>query len=83
MSLCWFTVSKAFDMSRDTRMVRCGFFWLKPSTMVLVMLLRAVTVECLGLNPCCVGLLGISGVMWGRSVFSRTLAMGDSNDIGR
>ena len=51
-SLCWLTVSKAFDMSSEIRMVRAGGFWLKPSTMAFVMLLSAVPVEWLVLKPC-------------------------------
>ena len=51
--MCWLTVSKALDISSETRTVRAGGFWLKPSTIELVMLLRAVTVEWFGLNPCC------------------------------
>ena len=47
--MCWLTVSKALDISSETRTVRAGGFWLKPSTIELVMLLRAVTVEWFGL----------------------------------
>lgn len=80
--MCWLTVSKALDISSETRTVRAGGFWLKPSTIELVMLLRAVTVEWFGLNPCCAGLFGISAVMCGRSAFSRTLAIGDKSEMG-
>ena len=53
MSLWWLTVSNAFDMSRETSTVRFGGgFWLNPSAMVLVMLLRTVVVEWRGLKPC-------------------------------
>ena len=53
VSLWWFTVSKALDMSSDTRTVReGGCLSLKPSVMVLTMLLSAVVVECSGLKPC-------------------------------
>ena len=46
INLCMFTVSKALLMSRDTRTVRSGlFFLLKPSAILLLILCRAVVVE--------------------------------------
>ena len=49
------TVSNASLMSSATVIVRSGgLFWLKPVTMVLLMLCSAVLVECLLLKPSCV-----------------------------
>ena len=45
-------------------MVRVGGMgWLKPVATVLLMLCSAVFVECLVLNPCCVGMFGMFCVM--------------------
>ena len=52
-----FTVSNALLMSNATAMVRLGGMGLlKPVATVLLMLCSAVFVECLVLNPCCVGM---------------------------
>ena len=40
-----------------------GMGWLKPVATVLLMLCSAVFVECLVLNPCCVGMFGMLCVM--------------------
>ena len=40
-----------------------GMGWLKPVATVLLMLCSAVLVECLVLNPCCVGMFGMFCVM--------------------
>ena len=49
-------------MSNATAMVRVGGMgWLKPVATVL--LCSAVFVECLVLNPCCVGMFGMFCVM--------------------
>lgn len=46
INLCWFTVSKALDISSETSTVReGGCFWLKPSVIEDTMLLSAVVVE--------------------------------------
>ena len=51
-------------MSNATAMVRVGGMgWLKPVATVLLMLCSAVFVECLVLNPCCVGMFGMLCVM--------------------
>ena len=51
-------------MSNVTAMVRVGGMgWLKPVATVLLMLCSAVFVECLVLNPCCVGMFGMLCVM--------------------
>ena len=51
-------------MSNATAMVRVGgMSWLKPVAAVLLMLCSAVFVECLALNPCCVGMFGMFCVM--------------------
>ena len=56
INVCMFTVSNALLMSNATAMVRVGGMgWLKPVATVLLMLCSAVFVECLVLNPCCVG----------------------------
>ena len=57
INVCMFTVSNALLMSNATAMVRVGGMgWLKPVATVLLMLCSAVFVECLVLNPCCVGM---------------------------
>ena len=64
INVCMFTVSNALLMSNATAMVRVGGMgWLKPVATVLLMLCSAVFVECLVLNPCCVGMFGMLCVM--------------------
>ena len=64
ISVCMFTGSNALLMSNATAMVRVGGMgWLKPVATVLFMLCSAVFVECLALNPCCVGMFGMFCVM--------------------
>ena len=64
INVCMFTVSNALLMSSATAMVRVGgMSWLKPVAAVLLMLCSAVFVECLALNPCCVGMFGMFCVM--------------------
>ena len=56
--------ANALLMSNATAMVRVGGMgWLKPVATVLLMLCSAVFVECLVLNPCCVGMFGMLCVM--------------------
>ena len=56
VSGCMLTVSNALLMSSATAIVRFGsLFWLKPVALVLFMLCRAVFVEWLLFEPCCVG----------------------------
>ena len=56
VSVCMFTVSNAFLMSRATVIVRSGgLLGLKSVSMVLLILCSAVLVEWLLLKPCCVG----------------------------
>ena len=51
-------------MANNNNMVRVGGMgWLKPVATVLLMLFSAVFVECLVLNPCCVGMFGMFCVM--------------------
>ena len=70
INVCMFTVSNALLMSNATAMVRVGGMgWLKPVATVLLMLCSAVFVECLVLNPCCVGMFGMFCVMYGRITF--------------
>ena len=53
MSVCRCTVSNTFDMSRAIAMVRSGgCFLLNPVVMMLLMVCRAVVVECLVRKPC-------------------------------
>ena len=64
INVCMFTVSNALLMSNATAMVRVGGMgWPKPAATVPLMLCSAVLVECLVLNPCCVGMFGMSCVM--------------------
>ena len=82
--VCMFTVSNALLMSSATAMVRAGgILWLKPDAIVLLMLWRAVVVECLALKPCCVWCCGMLLVMYGRRAFSRVFEITESSEIGR
>ena len=55
ISVCMFTVSKAWLISSATVVVRAGgAIWLNPFATVLF---SAVTVECCVLYPCCMGVL--------------------------
>ena len=64
ISVCMFIVSKALLISSATMIVRAwGAIWLNPFAMVLFTVCSAVTVECCVLNPCCVGVFGMFGVM--------------------
>ena len=64
INVCMFNVLDALLMSNATTMVRVGGMgWLKPVATVLLMLCSAVFVECLVLNPCCVGMFGMFCVM--------------------
>ena len=76
-------MSKALDMSSAIVTVLWGgFCLLKPCVMVLFMVWRAVTVECFVLKPCwCLGGVMLF-VIYGRSIFSSNLAMGDSSEMG-
>ena len=56
--------------------------WLKPVATVLLMLVSAVFVECLVLNPCCVVMFGMFCVMYGRITFSSVFAITYRMDIG-
>ena len=46
------------------------------------MLCSAVLVECLVLNPCCVVMIGMFCVIYGRITFSSVFAITDRRDIG-
>ena len=82
LNVCMFTVSNAFLMSNATAIVRVGGMgWLKPVATVLLMLCRAVFVECLVLNTCVV-MFGMFCVMYGRITFSSVFAITDRRDIG-
>ena len=64
INVCMSTVLNALLMSNATAMVRVGGMgWLKPVATALLMLCSAVPVECLALNPCCVGMSGMLCVM--------------------
>ena len=83
MSVCRFTVSNAFVMSSATVTVLCGGrLWLKPVAMWSIILWRAVSVECFALNPCWCAVMGRWSVKYGSSIFSSSLAVGDSREIG-
>ena len=70
-------------MSSAIVVVRCGgLLWLKPVVMWFVMRWSAVVVECFVLKPCWWLAVVMCCVMSGRSIFSSSLAMGDSSDIG-
>jgi hypothetical protein len=57
-------VSKALLMSRVTAIVLSGgFLWLNPVAITEFIAWSAEFVECLGLKPCCVGMLGRFGVI--------------------
>ena len=67
----------------ETTIVRsAGCFWLNPVVIWLVRWCSAVEVECWVLKPCWWLTGVIFDVMWGRSIFSIVLAIGDSSDIG-
>ena len=52
-STLWSTVSKAAERSRATKMVQShGFCLLRSCWILLVMMFRAVVVECSALKPC-------------------------------
>ena len=60
ISRCRGTVSKALLMSIAAMSVRgAGLGALRPSSVVCVMLVSRVEVECLGLKPCCEGERGM------------------------
>ena len=57
-------MSKALLMSRVTAIVLSGgFLWLNPVAITEFIAWSAEFVECLGLKPCCVGMLGRFGVI--------------------
>ena len=54
--------SNALLMSIVAKSVLCaGLFELMPSKTCCVRLVSKVFVECIGINPCCVGARGMSG----------------------
>ena len=64
LSACMFIVSKALLISSATVIVRAGgTIWLKPFATVLFSVCSAVTVECCGLYPCCMGVFGMFAVI--------------------
>ena len=80
----WLTVSNALDMSRAIVMVLLGGrFWLNPVMMWFVRVCKAVVVECAFLKPCWWDVGGMWFVISGRIIFSRVLAIGESNEMGR
>ena len=70
-------------MSRAIAIVRCGgLFVLNPVVIVLFMWCSAVMVDLFCLKPCwCSGSV-MWFVMYGRMIFSRVFAMGESSAIG-
>ena len=57
-------MSKALLISSATVIVCTeGAIWLNPFAMVLFTVCSAVTVECCGLYPCCVGVFSMFDVM--------------------
>jgi len=57
-------VSKALLMSRVTAIVLSGgFLWLNPVAIPEFIVWSAEFLECSGLKPCCVGMLGRLGVI--------------------
>ena len=84
MSVWISTVSKALERSIATVRERLGgFLSLKPLVMVLLMLWRAVVVEWLLLNPCCMVFSGMSGLMMLCMILSSVLASGERREMGR
>ena len=64
ISVCMFIVSKALLISSATVIVPAGgAICLNPFARVLFTVCSAVTVECLVLYPCCVGVFGMFTVM--------------------
>ena len=56
ISVCMFIVLKALLISSAAVIVRIGeAIWLNPFATVLFTVCSAVTVECCGLYPCCMG----------------------------
>ena len=83
VNVCMFTLSNTLLMSNATAIVRVGGMgWLKPVATVLLMLCSAVFVECWVMNPCCVVMIGMLGVMYGRITFSSVFEITDRRDIG-
>lgn len=83
MSRCRGIVSKALLMSMAATIVRvAGLFWLRPSSVVCVMFVRRVEVECWGLKPCCVGDSGMCAVMLLRTSLSSIFEGLLRSDIG-
>ena len=84
MSLLWLTTSKARLMSTAIVIVRCGGrCLLKPEAMTCVINWRAVVVLCFFLYPCWYFFLGRWSLILLSTILSNSLAMLDSNDIGR
>ena len=74
MRMCRGTVSKALLMSIAASSVLCaGLDWLRPSSVVCVMLVSRDVVECWGLKPCWEGDRGMCGVMLFRTSLSSIL----------
>lgn len=83
MRRCLGTVSKALLMSIVVIIVRAaGLLELRPSSVVCVMFVRRVEVECLGLKPCCVGDSGMCVSMLFKMSLSSILEGLLSNEIG-
>ena len=77
------TVSKALLMSMAASNVLCaGLDWLRPSSVVCVMFVRRVVVECWGLKPCWEGERGMCGVMLFRTSLSSILEGVQSKETG-
>ena len=64
ISVCMFSVSKAFLISSAKVIVRAGrAIWLNLFATVLFSVCSAVTVECYVLYPCCMGVFGMFAVI--------------------
>ena len=83
MSMCRGTVSKALLMSMAANSVLCaGFAWLRPSSVVCVMFVSNVDVECCGLKPCWASERGMCGLMLFRTSLSSILDGVQRSEIG-
>ena len=83
ISVCMFIVSELLFISSATVIVRARrAIWLNAFATVLFTVCSAVTVECRGLYPYCVGVFGMFAVMYGRRLFSSVFAITDRRDMG-
>ncbi len=81
--MCRGTVSKALLMSMAaSNDLYAGLFVFRPSSIVCVMFVRSVVVECCDLKPCCVGESVMCGEMLFRTSLSSIFEGLQSSEIG-